>query len=55
MPVRTTSLQPPDTSWKIMLIRYNYGKNHPRRDVSGYPQLVNVPDILRFALLPQCA
>ena len=44
---------PTDTSWKIMLIRYNYGKNHPRRDVSGYPQLVNVPDILRFALLPQ--
>ena len=40
--------------WRVMVMRYNYGKNHPRRDVSSFPQAVRViPDVERFASLPR--
>lgn len=50
---KALELPPENTRWKLMLIRYNYGKNHPRRDVSGYPQPTSIPDAERFAILPQ--
>ena len=43
-------LQSP-VKWRVMLMRYNYGKNHPVRDVSSFPQAIRIPDADRFATL----
>ena len=43
---------PADTCWRIMVVRYNYGRDLPRRELSCYPQAVrNTSDPTRFGRL----
>ena len=43
---------PADTRWRIMVVRYNYGRNLSRREVSCFPQAVRVvSDPARFGRL----
>ena len=43
---------PADTRWRVMVVRYDFGRNLSRRDVSCFPQAVRtVSDPARFGLL----
>ena len=43
---------PADTVWTIMIVRFNYGKNLPTREISCFPQVVrNESDPVRFGVI----